>query len=159
MTQSFLEIKVAFATFSFFCYNFVKWVDYMKFNNIFEEEYYFPCEGLTLDEGREIRYLMNNTFEFLEGDIIQMQLIKNGEVINANGMYGSNSGNKTFVGEIIKSKDGYVIRNTISNLDNGESKSVISETIFIYEGDNIEVISGGKSRVIEKISNKEFLNR
>ena len=87
----------------------------MRFNNIFEEEYYFPCEGLTLDEGREFRYLMNNTFDFLEGDIIQMQLIKNGEVINANGMYGSNSGNKTFVGKIIKSKDGYVIRNTISN--------------------------------------------
>ena len=102
---------------------------------------------------------MNNTFDFLEGDIIQMQLIKNGEVINANGMYGSNSGNKTFVGEIIKSKDGYVIRNTISNLDNGESKPIISETIFIYEGDNIKVISGGKSRVIEKISKEEFLNR
>ena len=44
----------------------------MRFNNIFEEEYYFPCEGLTLDEGREFRYLMNNTFDFLEGDIIQM---------------------------------------------------------------------------------------
>ena len=130
----------------------------MRFNNIFEEEYYFPCEGLTLDEGREFRYLMNNTFDFLEGDIIQMQLIKNGDVINANGMYGSNSGNKTFVGEIIKSKDGYVIRNTISNLDNGESKPIISETIFIYEGDNIKVISGGKSRVIEKISKEEFLN-
>ena len=37
----------------------------MRFNNIFEEEYYFPCEGLTLDEGREFRYLMNNTFDFL----------------------------------------------------------------------------------------------
>ena len=131
----------------------------MRFNNIFEEEYYFPCEGLTLDEGREFRYLMNNTFDFLEGDIIQMQLIKNGEVINANGMYGSNSGNKTFVGKIIKSKDGYVFRNTISNLDNGESKPAISETIFIYEGDNIKVISGGKSRIIEKISKEEFLNK
>ena len=62
-------------------------------------------------------------------------------------------------GKIIKSKDGYVIRNTISNLDNGESKPIISETIFIYEGDNIKVISGGKSRVIEKVSKEEFLNR
>ena len=51
------------------------------------------------------------------------------------------------------------IRNTISNLDNGESKPIISETIFIYDGDNIKVISGGKSRVIEKISKEEFLNR
>ena len=39
----------------------------MRFNNIFEEEYYFPCEGLTLDEGREFRYLMNNTFDFFRG--------------------------------------------------------------------------------------------
>ena len=58
----------------------------MRFNNIFEEEYYFPCEGLTLDEGREFRYLMNNTFDFLDGDIIQMQLIKNGEVISTDNM-------------------------------------------------------------------------
>lgn len=131
----------------------------MKFNNVYEEEYFFPYEGLSLEESREIRYLLSNSFDFLEGDIIQMQLIKNGEVINANGMYGSNSGNKTFVGEIIKSKDGYVIRNTISNLDNGESKPIISETIFIYEEDNIKVISGGKSRIIKRRSNVESINR
>lgn len=85
----------------------------MRFNNIFEEEYYFPCEGLTLDEGREFRYLINNTFDFLEGDIIQMQLIKNEETIIANGMYGSYNGNKTFISKIIKTKDGYNIINVI----------------------------------------------
>ncbi len=131
----------------------------MKFNNVYEEEYYFPCEGLTLDEGREFRYLMNNTFDFLDGDIVQMRLIKNEKTIIANGMYGGYNGNKTFVGEIIKSKDGYVIRNTISNLDNGESKPIISETIFIYEEDNIKVISGGKSRIIKRRSNVESINR
>ena len=131
----------------------------MKFNNVYEEEYYFPCEGLTLDEGREFRYLMNNTFDFLDEDIVQMRLIKNEKTIIANGMYGGYNGNKTFVGEIIKSKDGYVIRNTISNLDNGESKPIISETIFIYEEDNIKVISGGKSRIIKRRSNVESINR
>lgn len=129
----------------------------MRFNNIFEEEYYFPCEGLTLDEGREFRYLMNNTFDFLEGDIIQMQLIKNGEVINANGMYGSNSGNKTFISKIIKTKDGYNIESKIYDLSNKCDQ--VSNTIFIYDSDNVKVISGGKSRIIKRRSNVESINR
>lgn len=129
----------------------------MRFNNIFEEEYYFPCEGLTLDEGREFRYLMNNTFDFLEGDIIQMQLIKNGEVINANGMYGSNSGNKTFISKIIKTKDGYNIESKIYDLSNKCEQ--VSNTIFIYDSDNVKVISSGKSRIIKRRSNVESINR
>ena len=81
----------------------------MKFNNVYEEEYYFPCEGLTLDEGREFRYLMNNTFDFLDGDIVQMRLIKNEETIIANGMYGSYNGNKTFISKIIIEKKNFHI--------------------------------------------------
>lgn len=152
-------IKKDLPLFLFFAIIFLGGLIDMKFNNVYEEEYYFPCEGLTLDEGREFRYLMNNTFDFLDGDIVQMRLIKNEKTIIANGMYGGYNGNKTFVGEIIKSKDGYVIRNTISNLDNGESKPIISETIFIYEEDNIKVISGGKSRIIKRRSNVESINR
>ena len=129
----------------------------MRFNNIFEEEYYFPCEGLTLDEGREFRYLMNNTFDFLEGDIIQMQLIKNGEVINANGMYGSYNGNKTFISKIFKTKDGYNIESKIYDLSNKCEQ--VSNTIFIYDSDNVKVISSGKSRIIKRRSNVESINR
>lgn len=129
----------------------------MRFNNIFEEEYYFPCEGLTLDEGREFRYLMNNTFDFLEGDIIQMQLIKKGEVINANGMYGGYNGNKTFISKIIKTKDGYNIESKIYDLSNKCDQ--VSNTIFIYDSDNVKVISSGKSRIIKRRSNVESINR
>lgn len=129
----------------------------MRFNNIFEEEYYFPCEGLTLDEGREFRYLMNNTFDFLEGDIIQMQLIKNEETIIANGMYGSYNGNKTFISKIIKTKDGYNIESKIYDLSNKCDQ--VSNTIFIYDSDNIKVISSGKSRIIKRRSNVESINR
>lgn len=129
----------------------------MRFNNIFEEEYYFPCEGLTLDEGREFRYLMNNTFDFLEGDIIQMQLIKNGEVINANGMYGGYNGNKTFISKIIKTKDGYNIESKIYDLSNKCDQ--VSNTIFIYDSDNVKIISSGKSRIIKRRSNVESINR
>lgn len=129
----------------------------MRFNNIFEEEYYFPCEGLTLDEGGEFRYLMNNTFDFLEGDIIQMQLIKNGEVINANGMYGGYNGNKTFISKIIKTKDGYNIESKIYDLSNKCDQ--VSNTIFIYDSDNVKIISSGKSRIIKRRSNVESINR
>ncbi len=129
----------------------------MRFNNIFEEEYYFPCEGLTLDEGREFRYLMNNTFEFLEGDIIQMRLIKNEETIIANGMYGSYNGNKTFISKIIKTKDGYNIESKIYDLSNKCDQ--VSNTIFIYDSDNVKVISSGKSRIIKRRSNVESINR
>ena len=129
----------------------------MRFNNIFEEEYYFPCEGLTLDEGREFRYLINNTFDFLEGDIIQMQLIKNEETIIANGMYGSYNGNKTFISKIIKTKDGYNIESKIYDLSNKCDQ--VSNTIFIYDSDNVKVISSGKSRIIKRRSNVESINR
>lgn len=129
----------------------------MRFNNIFEEEYYFPCEGLTLDEGREFRYLMNNTFDFLEGDIIQMRLIKNEEIIIANGMYGSYNGNKTFISKIIKTKDGYNIESKIYDLSNKCEQ--VSNTIFIYDSDNVKVISSGKSRIIKRRSNVESINR
>lgn len=129
----------------------------MRFNNIFEEEYYFPCEGLTLDEGREFRYLMNNTFDFLEGDIIQMRLIKNEETIIANGMYGSYNGNKTFISKIIKTKDGYNIESKIYDLSNKCDQ--VSNTIFIYDSDNVKVISSGKSRIIKRRSNVESINR
>ena len=129
----------------------------MRFNNIFEEEYYFPCEGLTLEEGREFRYLMNNTFDFLEGDIIQMRLIKNEETIIANGMYGSYNGNKTFISKIIKTKDGYNIESKIYDLSNKCDQ--VSNTIFIYDSDNVKVISSGKSRIIKRRSNIESINR
>ena len=55
----------------------------MKFNNVYEEEYFFPYEGLSLEENREIRYLLSNSFDFLDGDIVQMRLIKNEEIIIA----------------------------------------------------------------------------
>lgn len=100
---------------------------------------------------------MNNTFDFLEGDIIQMRLIKNEETIIANGMYGSYNGNKTFISKIIKTKDGYNIENKIYDLSNKCDQ--VSNTIFIYDSDNVKVISSGKSRIIKRRSNVESINR
>lgn len=129
----------------------------MKFNNVYEEEYFFPYEGLSLEENREIRYLLSNSFDFLDGDIVQMRLIKNEETIIANGMYGGYNGNKTFVSKIIKTKDGYNIESKIYDLSNKCDQ--VSNTFFIYDSDNVKVISSGKSRIIKRRSNVESINR
>ena len=42
----------------------------MEFNSRVVEEDNFPCNGVSLDEGREIRYLINNTFDFMYGVIV-----------------------------------------------------------------------------------------
>lgn len=86
-----------------------------------------------------------------------MRLIKNEETIIANGMYGGYNGNKTFVSKIIKTKDGYNIESKIYDLSNKCDQ--VSNTFFIYDSDNVKVISSGKSRIIKRRSNVESINR
>ncbi len=129
----------------------------MEFNSQVVEEDKFQRNGVSLDEGREIRYLINNTFDFMYGDIVKMLLTKEKDIIIANGLYGSDFGNKTFKSYILKIDNGYSIRSDISNLDG--KGTFPSDTIFIYEGDNIKVIGNGKVRIISKRSNEETINR
>ncbi len=129
----------------------------MEFNSRVVEEDNFPCNGVSLDEGREIRYLINNTFDFLYGDIVKMVLTKNADVIIANGLYGSDFENKAFKSYVLKIDNGYSIRSDIDNLDG--KGTYASDSMFIYEGNNIKVISNGKVRVISRRSNEESINR
>lgn len=129
----------------------------MKFNSRVVEEDNFPCNGVSLDEGREIRYLINNTFDFMYGDIVKMVLTKNADVIIANGLYGSDYENKAFKSYVLKIDNGYSIRSDIDNLDG--KGTYASDSMFIYEGNNIKVISNGKVRVISRRSNEESINR
>ena len=129
----------------------------MEFNSQVVEEDKFQRNGVSLDEGREIRYLINNTFDFMYGDIVKMVLTKEKDIIIANGLYGSDFGNKTFKSYILKIDNGYSIRSDIDNLDG--KGTFPSDTIFIYEGDNIKVIGNGKVRIISKRSNEETINR
>ena len=46
----------------------------MKFDNIYEEEKYFPYMDISLDEAREIRYLMRNTEALKNGEVVCMSL-------------------------------------------------------------------------------------
>lgn len=129
----------------------------MEFNSRVVEEDNFPCNGVSLDEGREIRYLINNTFDFMYGDIVKMVLTKNADVIIANGLYGSDFENKAFKSYVLKIDNGYSIRSDIDNLDG--KGTYASDSMFIYEGNNIKVISNGKVRVISRRSNVESINR
>lgn len=129
----------------------------MEFNSRVVEEDNFPCNGVSLDEGREIRYLINNTFDFMYGDIVKMILTKNVDVIIANGLYGSDFENKAFKSYVLKIDNGYSIRSDIDNLDG--KGTYASDSMFIYEGNNIKVISNGKVRVISRRSNEESINR
>lgn len=129
----------------------------MEFNSRVVEEDNFPCNGVSLDEGREMRYLINNTFDFMYGDIVKMVLTKNADVIIANGLYGSDFENKAFKSYVLKIDNGYSIRSDIDNLDG--KGTYASDSMFIYEGNNIKVISNGKVRVISRRSNEESINR
>lgn len=129
----------------------------MEFNSRVVEEDNFPCNGVSLDEGREIRYLINNIFDFMYGDIVKMVLTKNADVIIANGLYGSDFENKAFKSYVLKIDNGYSIRSDIDNLDG--KGTYASDSMFIYEGNNIKVISNGKVRVISRRSNEESINR
>lgn len=129
----------------------------MEFNSRVVEEDNFPCNGVSLDEGREIRYLINNTFDFMYGDIVKMVLTKKADVIIANGLYGSDFENKAFKSYVLKIDNGYSIRSDIDNLDG--KGTYASDSMFIYEGNNIKVISNGKVRVISRRSNEESINR
>ena len=129
----------------------------MEFNSRVVEEDNFPCNGVSLDEGREIRYLINNTFDFMYGDIVKMVLTKNADVIIANGLYGSDFENKAFKSYVLKIDNGYSIRSVLDNLDG--KGTYASDSMFIYEGNNIKVISNGKVRVISRRSNEESINR
>ena len=129
----------------------------MEFNSRVVEEDNFPCNGVSLDEGREIRYLINNTFDFMYGDIVKMVLTKNADVIIANGLYGSDFENKAFKSYVLKIDNGYSIRSDIDNLDG--KGTYASDFMFIYEGNNNKIISNGKVRVIGRRSNEESINR
>lgn len=129
----------------------------MDFNNQILEEDNFQCIGVTLEESREIQYLINNTFDFMYGDIVKMVLTKEADVIIANGLYESDFGNKAFESYILKMGNGYSIRSDIDNLDG--KGTYTSDTIFIYEGNNIKVISDEKVRVISKRSNEKSINK
>ena len=74
----------------------------MKFDNIYEEEKYFPYMDISLDEAREIRYLIKNTEALKNGKVVCMSLKKEPNYIcefanSASVLKHSISGDANFV--------------------------------------------------------------
>ena len=59
----------------------------MEFDNIIEEEKYFPYMDISLDEAREIRYLVRNSEALKNGEVVWMSLKREPNYIYANGLF------------------------------------------------------------------------
>lgn len=111
----------------------------MKFDNICEEEKYFPYMDISLDEAREIRYLMSNVEVLKNGKILMMSLKNTPEYIYANGLLADAESNKTFEGFIYKRAHGYKIFTIVTEVLSHKDYYGIDE--FIYQIKNIKVNS------------------
>lgn len=111
----------------------------MKFDNICEEEKYFPYMDISLDEAREFRYLMCNVEVLKNGKILMMSLKNTPEYVYANGLLADAESNKTFEGFIYKRAHGYKIFTIVTEVLSHKDYYGIDE--FIYQIKNIKVNS------------------
>lgn len=111
----------------------------MKFGNIYEEEKYFPYMDISLDEAREIRYLIRNTEALKNGEVVCMSLKREPNYIYANGLFYSAGCNKSFDGFIYKRAHGYKIFTIVTEVLSHKDYYGIDE--FIYQIKNIKVNS------------------
>lgn len=111
----------------------------MKFDNICEEEKYFPYMDISLDEAREFRYLMCNVEVLKNGKILMMSLKNTPEYVYANGLLADDESNKTFEGFIYKRAHGYKIFTIVTEVLSHKDYYGIDE--FIYQIKNIKVNS------------------
>ena len=127
----------------------------MKFDNIYEEEKYFPYMDISLDEAREIRYLIRNTEALKNGEVVCMSLKREPNYIYANGLFYSAGCNKSFEGFIYKRAHGYKIFTIITEVLSHKDYYGIDE--FIYQIKNIKVNSHveGMKPISRKISYPE----
>ena len=111
----------------------------MEFDNIIEEEKYFPYMDISLDEAREIRYLIRNTEALKNGEVVCMSLKNEPNYIYANGLFYSAGCNKSFDGFIYKRAHGYKIFTIVTEVLSHKDYYGIDE--FIYQIKNIKVNS------------------
>ena len=111
----------------------------MKFDNIYEEEKYFPYMDISLDEAREIRYLIKNTEALKNGKVVCMSLKKEPNYIYANGVFYGSDCNKSFESFIYKRAHGYKVYTIVTEVLSHKDYYGIDE--FIYQIKNIKVNS------------------
>lgn len=111
----------------------------MKFDNIYEEEKYFPYMNISPDEAREIRYLIKNTEALKNGEVVCMSLKKEPNYIYANGVFYGSDCNKSFESFIYKRAHGYKVYTIVTEILSHKDYYGIDE--FIYQIKNIKVNS------------------
>lgn len=111
----------------------------MKFDNIYEEEKYFPYMDISLDEAREIRYLIKNTEALKNGKVVCMSLKKEPNYIYANEVFYGSDCNKLFESFIYKRAHGYKVYTIVTEILSHKDYYGIDE--FIYQIKNIKVNS------------------
>lgn len=111
----------------------------MEFDNIIEEEKYFPYMDISLDEAREIRYLIRNTEALKNGEVVWMSLKREPNYIYANGLFYGYDCNKSFEGFIYERAHGYKIYTIVTDVLSHKDYYGIDE--FIYQIKNIKVNS------------------
>lgn len=112
----------------------------MEFSSIYEEENKFPCENISYEEGRIIRYLLSNTEIFKNGEIVTMSISKPEEYIQGNGLFwDKDSCNQAFDAFIYKKNDGYEIVVDSEEIISKKRRESLEK--FLFDKDNIKVIS------------------
>lgn len=113
---------------------------FMEFSSIYEEENKFPCENISYEEGRIVRYLLMETEIFKNGEIVTMSLSKPKKYIYGNGLFWDKDGcNQAFEAFICEQKDGYEM--VIDSQEVISKKRRESLEKFVFDKEDIKVIS------------------
>lgn len=112
----------------------------MEFSSIYEEEKKFPCQNISYEEGRIIRYLIMEMEIFKNGQVVTMSLSKMQKYIYGNGLFWDKDGcNQAFEAYIKKRKNGYEIIVDSQEVISKKRKESLEK--FIFDKDDIKVIS------------------
>lgn len=110
----------------------------MEFSSIYEEEKKFPCQNISYEEGRVIRYLIMNMEIFKNGEVITMSLNKMQKYIYGNGLFWDKDGcNQTFEAFIKKRKNNYEIIVDSQEVISKKRHECLKK--FIFDKDDIKV--------------------
>ncbi len=124
----------------------------MDFNNIYEEEKYFPYINIDLDKSRFIRYLVCNMPIFENGHIVYMCTDNIGNYIHLNGFFQKDKENSSFESFIYEGKNSYKVYTVIDKIN--KNKDYYSIDKFRFNKDNIHITSFIENKgTINKIIN------
>lgn len=123
----------------------------MEFRDVYEQEKLFPFNGISMEQARELKCFFNNLDTLNDGEIVQLSLNKDYDIINANGMFAGNKENICFNSLIKPIKNGYKFYNVFTFISS--KKEIYSIDVFVYQEEYIKQISciEGSERTVKVI--------